>query len=124
MSLIIPTFAEVSDFSNDKKALAHGFTAKLPQAEGQQQPVKSRQNNQNGRQRKVRELWHERSSQAFAGVDQRIDQHSFLQDGKFVQRAPRVVSSAKENQRSQNHTEHQSNMLLIDAATQCESTAR
>ena len=43
----------------------------------------------------MRKLRHERGSQAFACVDERIDEHELRQNREFGQRAPRIVSTTK-----------------------------
>src|SRR5208282_1466521 len=97
--------------------LTDSLAVELSQPDSQQQRVKNCQRYQHRQHRKVRELGHERSTQALAGVNQGIHQYDFLEDGEMSQRAPGIVGTAKKDHWSQNHAEHEADMSLIDAAT-------
>ena len=72
----------------------------------------------------MRKLRHERSSQAFACVDERIDERELRQNREFGQRAPRIVRITTEKyHRRHHHTEHQADVLLIDTAAKREASA-
>ena len=71
----------------------------------------------------MRKLRHERRPQPFARISQRIDEHNFLQNRKLAQRAPRIISASKKYHWSHHHAEHQSDVLLIYAASERQSSA-
>src|SRR3979411_3023410 len=71
----------------------------------------------------MRKLWDQRGAHSFACIHQWVDEHKFLQDGKSFQSAPGIISTAEKNHWSNHHAEHQSNMLLIDAASQSQPPA-
>ena len=57
------------------------------------------------------------------GINQRVDQHGFLQDRKSLERAPRIVGATERRSWRNHHAEHQPNVLLIDAASQGQPSA-
>src|SRR5580698_9535458 len=71
----------------------------------------------------MRELGYEGSTQSLAGVDQRIYQDDFLQDGELRQGAPGIIRAAEKDHRSQNHAEHQTDVSLADAAAEGQTAA-
>src|SRR5439155_17814361 len=58
-----------------RATLAHRFAVEPAQACGEQQQIEDNQHSEDNQQRKMRELRHQRSAQAFARVHQRIDEH-------------------------------------------------
>src|SRR6266852_5248045 len=72
----------------------------------------------------MRKLGNHCSAKALAGVDEGIYEHSFLEDGEFVQRAPGIVGAAEENHGSHNEAEHQADVGLLHAAAEREATSR
>src|SRR5277367_1837876 len=96
---------------------------KLPQSKPQERQIKYCQRQKYNRHRQVRELWHQRSTQALAGVYERIDQDNFLEDWKVIERAPRLIGASEKNHWRQNHAEHQANVGLTNAATESQSAA-
>src|SRR5260370_23354905 len=69
------------------------------------------------------ELGCQSGADAFAGRHERVDEHGFLQDRESFQSAPWIVSATKKNHWGNYHAEHQPDMLLIDAAPECQSPA-
>src|SRR6202035_3678648 len=106
-----------------KTESAHRLAPELRKSGGQKEQVKDGQSNQHRYHRYVRELRNKCASQTFAGVNQRIHQHDLLKDRKVRQRTPRIISTAKKDHRRQNHAEHQSDMVLVNAATKGKSAA-
>src|SRR5712692_1993641 len=71
----------------------------------------------------MRELRRQSGAHSFAGIHERVDEHGFLQDRESFQSAPWIVSATKKNHWGNYHAEHQPDMLLIDAAPECQSPA-
>src|SRR5438034_6933626 len=107
-----------------RATLAHRFAVEPAQACGEQQQIEDNQHSEDNQQRKMRELRHQRSAQAFARVHQRIDEHRFLHDGELLERAPWIVSATEENHRRHNQTEHQADMGLLHTAAERQAARR
>src|SRR5580704_15990492 len=74
-----------------------GLLVELTQTEGHEHDVKEKQTRYRRDHGQVRELGHQRSAQALAGIHERIDQHDFLHDGEVCEGAPRIVRAAKKD---------------------------
>lgn len=61
-----------------------GFLVELTQTESQKHNVEEEQSRHRRDHGQVRELGHQSSAQALAGVHQGVDQNDFLHDGKIV----------------------------------------
>ena len=103
--------------------LGDRFLLKLPKADDQEQDIEGRQGYQNEWKREVRELGHKARPQSFAGVGKRVDQDDFLQDWKFIQGAPRIVSTPEKYHGREYHAEHQAYVLLIYTAAERKSVS-
>src|SRR5437879_10301005 len=93
--------------------LADRLTLELPQSHEQEQDVEEAQRDQDCDGRKMRKLRHQGGAQSFAGINQWINKHSPLQNMEVTERAPRIVGAAEEDHRSEDHAEHQADMLLV-----------
>src|SRR5205807_5018123 len=74
-----------------------GFAVEVAKSREEQQGVEKYQANDYREQREMRKLGNHRGAKAFAGVHERIYEHGFLQEGKFLERAPGIVGAAEEN---------------------------
>src|SRR6266851_4089154 len=108
----------------DLTRLGDGFSAEIAEAGGEEQSVKKYQAGEDSVQGQMRELGNHRCAQTFAGVNERIYEHGFLQDGEFFERAPRIVGAAEENHRGYDEAEHQTDVRLLHAAAEGEATGR
>src|SRR5690348_11232250 len=82
------------------------------------QHVKREQSDHHHDDRQVRKLRHECAAQSLTRIDQRIHQHDLLQNRKRCKRAPRIIRAAEEDHRRQHETKHQTDLRLVDAATE------
>src|SRR5207302_1686586 len=98
------------------QASTDGLFLELPQANNQQQDIKEQESQKHRHSGQMREPWHQHRTQSLTGIDERVDEHSLLQDGELVERAPGIVSTAEKNHWRNHHAEHQSDMLLVYAA--------
>src|SRR5260370_10937595 len=110
--------------AGDFTSSADGLAVEAAKASGKQQRVEEYQPNDHGEQGEMRKLGNHGSAETFAGVNERIDEHGLLQDRELVQRAPGIVSTAKENHGSDDEAEHQADVGLLHAATESEATGR
>src|SRR5437016_7200298 len=101
-----------------------GLAVKVAQARCEQQGVEKDEADDYGEQREMRKLGNHRGAQAFAGVDERIYEHGFLQNREFFERAPGIVRAAEENHGSDDEAEHQADVGLLHAAAERETTGR
>src|SRR6266436_5223687 len=61
---------------------ADRFAVEIAEADGEQQGVEKYKTDDDGHQREMRELGNHRGAKAFAGVDEGVHEHGFLQDGE------------------------------------------
>ena len=88
------------------RASADRFAVELAEARDEQERIEENERGHDGQERKMRKLRNHGAAQAFAGVHQRIDEHSFLKNWKVRQRAPRIVSTAEKDHGRNNQAEH------------------
>src|SRR2546423_6012672 len=93
----------------------------VAKAGDEQQGVEKYQADDHRKQGKMRKLGNHRGAKAFTGVNERIYEHGFLQDGEFFERTPGIVRAAEENHGSDNEAEHQADVRLLHAAAEGES---
>src|SRR5437660_276916 len=96
----------------------------VAKAGDEQQGVEKYQADDDREQGEMPKLGNHRGAQAFAGVNERIYEHGFLQNRKFFERAPGIVRAAEENHGSDNQAEHQADVRLLHAAAEREATGR
>src|SRR4029077_14867694 len=113
----------VSEYFLTLRISADRFLLELPQADDQQQDVEKYQGYEIYRGGEMGELRNESGTQSFAGVDQGVHKHQLLKDGERLERAPGVVCAAEKDHWRHDHAEHQSDVLLIDAASEGEAAA-
>src|SRR5260370_32260748 len=101
-----------------------GFAVEVAKAGEEQQGVEQYQPDDYGNQGEMRKLGNHRCAKTFAGVNEGIDEHGFLQDGKLFESTPRIVGAAEENHGGDNEAEHQADMGLLHAADEREATRR
>src|SRR5438477_3126872 len=93
--------------------LADRLTLELTQSHEQEQDVEEAQCDEDRDDRKMRRLQHQRGAQSFTGINQWIHKHSPLQNMEVTERTPRIVGAAEEDHRSEDHAEHEADMLLV-----------
>ena len=91
------------------------------EANREQQHVEENQSGEDGREGEMRKLRDHGAAKTFAGVNERIYEHGFLEDRKFFERAPRIVGAAKENHGRDDQAEHQADVGLLHAAAEGEA---
>src|SRR2546427_8422049 len=67
-----------------------GLAAEIAEADGEQQGVEKDKADDDGHQGEMRKLRNHRCAKTFAGVDERVYEHGFLQDGEFFESAPGI----------------------------------
>src|SRR5439155_19371640 len=101
-----------------------GLAVEVAKAGDEQQGVEKYQADDDREQGEMRKLGNHRGAKSFAGVDERIYEHGFLQDGKFFERTPGIVRAAEENHGSDDQAEHQADVRLLHAAAEREAASR
>src|SRR5437660_11509787 len=96
----------------------------VAKARGEQQGVEKYQADDDCEQGEMRKLGNHGGAKAFAGVDERIYEHGFLQNREFFERTPGIVRAAEENHGSDNEAEHQADVGLLHAAAERETAGR
>src|SRR5215470_6458571 len=117
-------FANLTVPSRAAASSTHGLAVEPAESCGKQQRVEKNQPSEDRHQRQVWELGHQGGAQAFAGVDQGINEHGFLKNGKLLQRAPGIVSAAKKDHGRHDEAEHQADVVLRNATAQRKSAGR
>src|SRR2546423_1735179 len=96
----------------------------VAKAGDEQQGVEKYQADDDREQGEMPKLGNHRGAQAFAGVNERIYEHGFLQNREFFERAPGIVRAAEENHGSDDEAEHEADVRLLHAAAEREATGR
>src|SRR6266404_257206 len=102
----------VANLMVSSRSSADGLPVEIAEADGEQQGVEKDKADDHGHQREMRELGNHRGAKAFAGVNEGVHEHGFLQDGEFVERAPGIVGAAKKNHGGDDEAEHQADVGL------------
>src|SRR6266705_1698061 len=87
---------------------------KLAQPEISEQRAITHQPSEDQPQRHMRQLRRQRRAEAFARVDQRIDQHELLEPRQHLKRCPRIIGTTEEDHRSEQYVEHQPDLLRLN----------
>src|SRR5713226_1254659 len=103
---------------------ADGLAVEAAKSGGEQQHVEEYQPNDDREQGEMRKLGNHSSAKTFAGVNERIYEHGFLQDGEFFERAPGIVGAAEENHGCDDEAEHEADVSLLHAAAEGKATGR
>ncbi len=101
-----------------------GLAVEVAKAGEEQQRVEKYESDEHGHQGKMRELGNHRSAKTFAGVDEGIYEHGFLENGEFVERAPGIVGTAEKDHGRDDETEHEADVGLLHAAAERKATGR
>src|SRR5260370_16922920 len=95
-----------------------GLAVEVAKAGEEQQRVEKYESDEHGHQGKMRELGNHRSAKTFAGVDEGIYEHGFLENGEFVERAPAIIGTAEKHHGRNHQTQpHPDSHLLQPAPT-------